>query len=360
MFDVFGSVKTLMKLDSVCIDNNVFRLHYKLTVIVLVAFSLLVTSRQYIGDPIDCIVDASVGGDIMDTYCWIHSTYTIPSKLGEKIGVAVPHPGVAGLTSKTDEVKYHKYYQWVCFVLFFQAMLFYIPRYLWKTWEGGRMKMLVMDLNCPIVDEENKCGRKNLILTYFISNIKNHNFYAFRFFFCEVLNFINVVGQIFFMDMFLGYEFTTYGSEVLAFTEKDPLTRTDPMAKVFPKVTKCTFNKYGPGGNIIPYDGLCVLPLNIVNEKIYVFLWFWFIIVSVISGVSLIYRIMTIFGPQVRMYLLRAKSRLSDQRHIDTIAQKCQIGDWFVLYQLGKNMDPLIYRELIQDLANRLSGRDTV
>lgn len=119
-------------------------------------------------------------------------------------GVDVPHPGVSSLTSKSDQVKYHKYYQWVCFVLFFQAMLFYIPRYLWKTWEGGRMKMLVMDLNCPIVDEENKCGRKKLILDYFISNIKNHNFYAFRFFFCEVLNFINCVGQIFFMDMFLG------------------------------------------------------------------------------------------------------------------------------------------------------------
>lgn len=86
MFDVFGSVKSLLKLDSVCIDNNVFRLHYKATVVVLVAFSLLVTSRQYIGDPIDCIVDASVGGDIMDTYCWIHSTYTLPDKLGAKIG----------------------------------------------------------------------------------------------------------------------------------------------------------------------------------------------------------------------------------------------------------------------------------
>lgn len=86
MFDVFGSVKSLLKLDSVCIDNNVFRLHYKGTVVILVAFSLLVTSRQYIGDPIDCIVDASIGGDIMDTYCWIHSTYTLPDKLDGEIG----------------------------------------------------------------------------------------------------------------------------------------------------------------------------------------------------------------------------------------------------------------------------------
>lgn len=116
----------------------------------------------------------------------------------------MPHPGVAGIAGLSEKSKYHKYYQWVCFVLFFQAMLFYIPRYLWKTWEGGRMKMLVMDLNCPIVEEDNKCDRKKLILDYFISNIKNHNFYAFRFLFCEILNFFNVVGQIFFMDMFLG------------------------------------------------------------------------------------------------------------------------------------------------------------
>jgi len=82
--------------------------------------------------------------------------------------------------------------------------------------------------------------------------------------------------------------------------------------------------------------------------------------VSAISGVALIYRIFTIFMPQVRMYLLRSKSRLSDPQQVDSIAQKCQIGDWFVLYQLGKNMDPLIYRELISDLARRLEGRDTV
>jgi hypothetical protein len=74
----------------------------------------------------------------------------------------------------------------------------------------------------------------------------------------------------------------------------------------------------------------------------------------------LLYRLATVLGPQIRMYLLRAKSRLSDPQQIDTISQKCAIGDWFVLYQLGKNMDPLIYRELIQDLARRLDGRDTV
>ena len=57
MIDVFGQVKSLVKLEDICIDNNVFRLHYKVTGVILIMASLLVTSRQYIGDPIDCIVE---------------------------------------------------------------------------------------------------------------------------------------------------------------------------------------------------------------------------------------------------------------------------------------------------------------
>lgn len=359
MFDVFGSVKGLLKIDSVCIDNNIFRLHYKATVVILVAFSLLVTSRQYIGDPIDCIVD-DIPLNVMDTYCWIYSTFTIPNRLTGRVGQDIVQPGVASHVDGKDEVKYHKYYQWVCFVLFFQAMLFYVPRYLWKTWEGGRIKMLVLDLNCPIVSDECKSDRKKLLVDYFTTNLHLQNFYAFRFFICEVLNFINVVGQIFFMDFFLDGEFSTYGSDVLKFTEMEPEEREDPMSRVFPKVTKCTFHKYGPSGSVQKFDGLCVLPLNIVNEKIYVFLWFWFVFLSVLSGISLIYRCCVIMGPKLRLYLLRAKCRIASSEQVETIADKCEIGDWFVLYQLGKNIDPLIFKEVISDLSKKLEGKETV
>ncbi|CAH1724179.1 innexin inx2 [Aphis gossypii] len=359
MFDVFGSVKGLLKIDSVCIDNNIFRLHYKATVIILVAFSLLVTSRQYIGDPIDCIVD-DVPLNIMDTYCWIYSTFTIPNRIGGRIGKDVVQPGVASHVDGEDEVKYHKYYQWVCFVLFFQAMFFYLPRYMWKTWEGGRIKMLVLDLNCPIISEDCKTDRKKLLIDYFATNLHTQNFYAIRFFLCEFLNFVNVIAQIFFMDYFLEGEFSTYGSDVLRFTEMEPEEREDPMARVFPKVTKCTFHKYGPSGSIQKLDGLCVLPLNIVNEKIYVFLWFWFLFVAVLSGLNLVYRTAVVVMPKFRLLLLRARSRLAPQDDVETITKKCQIGDWFVLYQLGKNIDPLIFKELVSDLAKRLDGKQSV
>ena len=50
-------------------------------------------------------------------------------------------------------------------------------------------------------------------------------------------------------------------------------------------MTKCTFHKFGPSGTVQKFDGLCVLPLNIINEKIYVFLWLWFIFLAVVSGI---------------------------------------------------------------------------
>ncbi|KAF0299720.1 Innexin inx2 [Amphibalanus amphitrite] len=356
MFDIFGSVQGLLKIDTVCIDNNIFRLHYKATVILLVVCSLLVTSRQYIGDPIDCIVDG-VPGNVMDTYCWIHSTFTVPRALTKAQGETVPHPGV-DTVQEGDEIKYHKYYQWVCFVLFFQAILFFVPRYLWKIWEGGKCKMLVMEMNCPIIDEDAKRDRKKLLVDYFQMNLHNHNFYAIRFFFCEVLNFVNVICQMYFTDMFLGYEFTTYGSRVVHYANMDQEDRPDPMAMVFPKVTKCTFHKYGASGTVQRLDGLCVLSLNIINEKIFVFLWFWFIIVAVVSGLSLLYRLAVVVSPQVRLYLFRARARLAPPEQIETIARKSQIGDWFLLYQLGKNMDPLIYKEFINDLSRRFEGKD--
>ena len=64
MLDIFHGLLGFLKFDSVCIDNNVFRLHYKATVMILVICSLLVTSRQYIGDPIDCLGEVSLTSDL--------------------------------------------------------------------------------------------------------------------------------------------------------------------------------------------------------------------------------------------------------------------------------------------------------
>ena len=96
--------------------------------------------------------------------------------------------------------------------------------------------LFYVELNLPIVEENTKLDRIQILIDYFTDTRHNHDSYTFRFFFCELLNFINVVGQIFFMDFFLGGEFTTYGSDVLAMSEFPQEERNDPMSAVFPKV----------------------------------------------------------------------------------------------------------------------------
>ena len=95
-----------------------------------------------------------------------------------------------------------------------------------------------------------------------------------RYFFCDLLNLVNIFGQMYFVNMFLGGVFMTYGTDVLKWSEAEPGERTDPMIDVFPRVTKCTFHKYGHSGTIQAHDAMCVLALNIINEKIYVTLWY--------------------------------------------------------------------------------------
>ena len=74
--------------------------------------------------------------------------------------------------------------------------------------------------------------------------------YYTKFLFCEALNLVNAIVQIFFIDLFLGGMFTEHGTAIWEISGEDPESRYDPMALVFPKVTKCTFHKFGPSGSI--------------------------------------------------------------------------------------------------------------
>merc|ERR1712226_648883 len=68
MFKSLDEVKSLIKLDKICIDNNIFRLHYKATFVILLTASIIVTAKQYVGDPIDCIVGDGVPDNLMDLF----------------------------------------------------------------------------------------------------------------------------------------------------------------------------------------------------------------------------------------------------------------------------------------------------
>lgn len=160
---------------------------------------------------------------------------------------------------------------------------------------------------------------------------------------------------MFLMNRFFDGAFLMFGFEVIDFINSDQENRQDPMIQIFPRMTKCSFKKFGPSGDPETFDGLCILPLNVVNEKIYVFLWFWFIILSILTFFTVTYRIIIIFSPRMRVYLLRMRYRLVRKDVIDLIVRRSKMGDWFLFYMLGQNVDSLIFRDVLQELANKLA-----
>lgn len=77
MGDLSETIRNFLRNKKVNIDNVVFKLHYKVTVTLLLTFSFFVTSKQYFGNPIECDADGKVDKEFMDTYCWIYSTFTV-------------------------------------------------------------------------------------------------------------------------------------------------------------------------------------------------------------------------------------------------------------------------------------------
>ena len=162
---------------------------------------------------------------------------------------------------------------------------------------------------------------------------------------------------MFLMDRFFDGTFLTFGIEVISFAERDQEDRIDPMVYIFPRRTTCTFHKFGSSGEIEKHDAMCILPLNIVNEKIYIFIWFWMLLLGFLTFLVVVYRAIIVISSSMRSYLLKIRYRRIRSECVELIMEKSLVGDWFLLYLLGQNIDPVIFKDVMHELAKKLGYR---
>lgn len=88
-----------------------------------------------------------------------------------------------------------RYYQWIVIILVLQAALFYIPAFMWKIWENGRLEQLCRNLNetAILTEDGNEKYKKKLIQYFLLDNNNVHRIYATRFLICEIMNFFIIV-----------------------------------------------------------------------------------------------------------------------------------------------------------------------
>ena len=90
---------------------------------------------------------------------------------------------------------FNSFYQWVSLCLVSQALVFYLPRALWVSLEGGLMKHLAKDAGGKVVEDAEK--KKDDLLATFNKHLHNkYDRYFQTFIGCEILNLVILASQV--------------------------------------------------------------------------------------------------------------------------------------------------------------------
>ncbi|KAG8184155.1 hypothetical protein JTE90_010197 [Oedothorax gibbosus] len=152
------------------------------------------------------------------------------------------------------------------------------------------------------------------------------------------------------MNIFLGGHFFFYGHQALQFTGL-----LEPGFKLFPGVAICeifTYERGVPQGLTI----MCLLPINILNSKIYAFLWFWFVFLFIVSCCALVCRCAFFLSPWFRKASLAYGKRHLDKKQLQAVVSQTSAVDCFLLYLISRNIGSLKFKEVVSRLAKEDLG----
>ena len=63
---------------------------------------------------------------------------------------------------------------------------------------------IISGLNAMVIDRSERKGKQRIVAQYLVDNLHTHNIWAIKMFIAEIMYFLNVLGNIYFMDVFLG------------------------------------------------------------------------------------------------------------------------------------------------------------
>lgn len=152
---------------------------------------------------------------------------------------------------------------------------------------------------------------------------------------------------------------SSYSSAISSLLTGDYINWMKYCESIFPKVSKCTYQAFGPSGTIQSFDALCLLPLNVINQKLFIIVWVWYIIQLTLSVLNLIYWFIVSISEKIRIYILckRALQTVSRKQMLHASC-KAHLGHFFVLIQIAENTNPITFVELISDLTMNKTNSD--
>ncbi|KJH46388.1 innexin-3 family protein [Dictyocaulus viviparus] len=346
-------------------DFGTDRLNYYYSTMVIMILSITITARQYVGSPLQCWVPAQftkAWEQYAENYCFVYNTYWVrpDDEVPESIDRRVAQQLI--------------YYQWVPFIMALEAAFFYLPVIFWSqvnNRSGLNVENLVrLAVDAETSDDSERTKKVEAICTHLEESVQlqmtrrdnatlfnyilqfgqlNGTYVSNVYLITKILYVVNLIMQFIMMNKFLGQNDPYWGAHILS----DILTGTDwELSGNFPRIAMCDF-QVRVLGNFQRYSIQCVLSLNMFNEKIFLFLYFWFIavgIVTVIDAVNLAYYTRK-SSKKIQFIKKFIKSPATDETLMDDFCRSQVNADMMViLNMISAHANEVISSEILQKL----------
>ncbi|KAK4473104.1 hypothetical protein MN116_004291 [Schistosoma mekongi] len=418
--DLFNSISLAQRFT---VEDFADRLNL-FTVILFLITCIVVSTKQYLLNSISCYIPVKPAGenfnDYLADYCWVHGT--IPLADDEKM------PTTEAQWEQYDSTRRITYYQWVPFVLGLQCIFFYIPHIAWQALcacrSGGDMFSLVKSAaDAAILSRDDRQKAVARVAEFIEDMIETHKEYGkgrrtklakqavriggifvaskrlgthliFSYLCVKIITIINAALQIFLIQRFLGFHSNGSVSrrslqlgrvnDVKASNDFSYLTdentegygfgltvvnhiragRDWPETMLFPRVAYCRV----PGIRLVgvknSYTAQCALPINMLNEKIYIFFWFWIVFLLITCICSLLLWLVRMILAPKRIDFIKRYLRLKGihspkgdgelkRKDLDEFINNYLRPDGvFIIRMLTINAGDVITGEIVEELYN--------
>ncbi|KAM7540100.1 hypothetical protein Aperf_G00000034424 [Anoplocephala perfoliata] len=390
--DLFRSIQLNSNLS---VDDFADRLNL-FTVVLLLLCVLLVSVKQYVFNSISCYIPVSPSGsefkNYVADYCWVHGT--IPLRADEEM------PTTPEEWDLYDKYRRISYYQWVPFMLGLQCIFFYLPHVFWEVICNYRASGDIFTLlqTAKSANSESRSGRKKEVIRvaeFLEDMLDNHkcprqgrkarmvdkmhdvcgicvvskrlgNCLIWSYMVLKLVIILNATLQLYLIQVFLGFtghylkpapiETVMAGKPKYTFEKSEysysfgwaiaryiQSGQEWPETLLFPRVSYCRVPSIRLVGGENAYTAQCALPINMLNEKMYIFLWFWIVFLVIVTAISL------------TLWILRMISPFRRYRYIARFLRVCRVED-----EAKQNLEPRGRMTQLQHFVDVHLGQDGV
>merc|ERR1712170_219443 len=123
------------------------------------------------------------------------------------------------------------------------------------------------------------------------------------------------------------------------------------MCNAFPTMTRCTYQYQGNEGGDAEKSAQCILAQNIINQKIYLVLWYWLVFLIIVGVLQMVFEVAIFTVPSFRIALLTWNIGDYDTKDVRDFLHSIGVADWFIIYQISKNTDKQFFCLLLKNMS---------